>query len=117
VGGDSGSGEGDSLRVKVLVSEELSSVEESESSEFKKSSSDLISLPSLSKLGGTLVEESELSESDSDSDSESESDSSLELTGGMVSSDCWAESTVVMEVMDWYFHFPRNVVECEERAE
>ena len=34
-----------------------------------------------------------------------------------VPSDFWAQSTIVREVMDWYFHFPRNVVECEEQAE
>ena len=27
-----------------------------------------------------------------------------------VSSDFWAELTIVREVMDWDFHFPRNVV-------
>ena len=27
-----------------------------------------------------------------------------------VSSDFWAELTIVREVMDWNFHFPRNVV-------
>ena len=34
-----------------------------------------------------------------------------------VPSDFWAQSTIVREVMDWYFHFPRNVVKCEEQAE
>ena len=31
--------------------------------------------------------------------------------------DFLAKSTVMRKVMNWYFHFPRNAVECEERAE
>ncbi len=34
-----------------------------------------------------------------------------------VPNDFWTQSTIVREVMDRYFYFPRNVVECEERAE
>ena len=34
-----------------------------------------------------------------------------------VSSDFWAKTTVVREGMDWEFHFPRDVVQCEKRAE
>ena len=33
-----------------------------------------------------------------------------------VPGDVWAELTMVREVIDWDFHFPRNVVECEKRA-
>jgi hypothetical protein len=39
------------------------------------------------------------------------------VTSEDVPSDFWAKLTIVREVMDWYFHFPQNVVECEERAE
>ncbi len=31
-----------------------------------------------------------------------------------VPSDCWAKTTVVREVMDWYFHFLRNAVEASK---
>ena len=34
-----------------------------------------------------------------------------------VPSDFWAEYTIVRELKDWDFHFPWNVVECEEQAE
>ena len=44
MGGDSGGGEGDLLRVEVLVSEELSSVEESESSESDSESNSSVEL-------------------------------------------------------------------------
>ena len=34
-----------------------------------------------------------------------------------VSSDFWAETTVVREGTDWDFHFPRDVVQCKKQAE
>ncbi len=34
-----------------------------------------------------------------------------------VSSDFWAEMTVVREGTDWDFHFPREVVQCKKQAE